>query len=141
MRTIDMESLSKQWNPISELLSPIKSPADYEDARTLLDQLIDEVGSDESHPLASLLYHLGKLVDDYECSDEELGDIGYKGDAISMIKFLMDQHGLKQMDLKDVFGSQGNVSEVLKGIRALNLKQIKKLAEKFHVDPSVFIDK
>ncbi len=140
MRLKDIESLSKQWIPVSELLSPIKNSIDYEEARTLLDQLIDEVGSDENHPLASLLYHLGKVIDDYENDMEELNSIGKKGDAISMIRFLMDQHGMKQTDLKDVFGSQGNVSEVLRGIRDLNLKQIKRLAEKFHVDPAVFID-
>lgn len=66
MRPMDIESLSKQWTPVSELLSPIKNSIDYEEARILLDQLIDEVGSDENHPLASLLYHLGKVIDDYE---------------------------------------------------------------------------
>jgi len=32
----------------------------------LLDQLIDEVGEDEDHPLASLMEVLGVLVEDYE---------------------------------------------------------------------------
>ena len=32
----------------------------------LLDSLIDEVGKDESHPLASLMEMLGVLVEKYE---------------------------------------------------------------------------
>ncbi len=140
MKTIDLDTLSHQWNPVAEILSPLNSEQDYEKARALLDQLIDAVGNDENHPLASLMYHLGYLIDDFETLDEMLNKIGSKGDAISTIRFLMDQHGLKQVDLIDVFGSQGNVSEVLRGIRDLNLKHIRKLATKFNVEPSVFID-
>lgn len=140
MKDHNIESLSKQWSPVAKLLRPIQNEKDYEEARQLLDQLIDEIGNNENHPLASMMYHLGNIIDDYEKTDEELGSLGKKGDAISVIQFLMDQHGLKQMDLKDVFGSQGNVSEVLRGIRELNLKHVKKLAAKFNVDPAVFID-
>jgi HTH-type transcriptional regulator / antitoxin HigA len=140
MKAQDIKNLSLQWAPVSGILSPIKTKKGYENAISLLDQLIATVGDDEKHPLASLMYHLGNLIDAYETKDKEIKKLGTKSDAISMIKFLMDQHGLKQADLKDVFGSQGNVSEVLRGIRDLNLKQIKKLAEKFHVNPSVFIE-
>ena len=140
MKTVDLEILSQQWNPVSELLSPLNSARDYKKTRFLLDQLIDAVGNEENHPLATLMYHLGNLIDDFEKSDETLNAIGSKGDAISTIIFLMDQHGLKQADLSDVFGSQGNVSEVLRGLRDLNLRHIRKLAAKFNVEPSVFID-
>jgi len=140
MKSYNLDRLIREWTPISTILSPIKNKKEVQKARTTLDQLIDAVGNNENHPLASLMYHLGNLIDDYENTDEELSDLGQKGDAISMIKFLMDQHGLNQTDLKDVFGSQGNVSEVLRGIRDLNLKHIKKLAEKFNVDAFVFID-
>ena len=33
---------------------------------SLLDQLIDEVGEDESHPLASLMEILGVLIEHFE---------------------------------------------------------------------------
>lgn len=33
---------------------------------TLLDSLIDEVGEDESHPLASLMEIVGVLIQNYE---------------------------------------------------------------------------
>ena len=86
------------------------------------------------------MYHLGNLIDDFEANDEEIKALGAKRDAISTIRFLMDQNGLKQADLADIFGSQGNVSEALRGIRELNIKHIKRLASRFSVDVSIFID-
>ena len=47
-------------------------------------------------------------------------------------------HGLRQSDLPEV-GSQGVVSEILSGKRALNLRQVQALAERFQVSPAVFI--
>lgn len=140
MKTYNLKELTQQWTPFSKLLSPPRNKRDYDETRALLDQLIDTVGGDEKHPLSTLLYHIGNLVDGYESGDEELKGIGNSGDAITMLKFLMDQHGLKQADLNYIFGSQGNVSEVLNGKRDLNLKHIKKLSKKFSVDASVFLD-
>ena len=34
-----------------------------------------------------------------------------------VLKYLMDAQGLKQSDLADIFGSQGNVSQILRGTR------------------------
>ena len=50
----------------------------------------------------------------------------------------MQEHGLKQSDLKEI-GSQGVVSEILSGKRALNIDQVKKISSKLHVSPLVFI--
>jgi HTH-type transcriptional regulator/antitoxin HigA len=48
----------------------------------------------------------------------------------------MREHGLKQTDLPEV-GSQGVVSEVLAGRRALNLRQVKALSARFRVPMDV----
>jgi len=40
--------------------------AEYDRIVSLLDQLIDEVGEDESHPLASLMEVLSVLIERYE---------------------------------------------------------------------------
>jgi HTH-type transcriptional regulator / antitoxin HigA len=47
--------------------------------------------------------------------------------------------GLRQGDLPEV-GSQGVVSEVLAGKRALNLRQVQALAHRFGVPMEVFAD-
>jgi HTH-type transcriptional regulator/antitoxin HigA len=51
---------------------------------------------------------------------------------------LMEQHGLKQKDLKDVFATPSIVSEVLSGKRELNKDHIERLSERFHVSPELF---
>jgi HTH-type transcriptional regulator/antitoxin HigA len=50
----------------------------------------------------------------------------------------MEEHGLTQSDLPEV-GSQGVVSDILRGKRELNVRQIRTLATRFHVSPAVFI--
>ena len=44
---------------------------------------------------------------------------------------------MKQADLADI-GSQGVVSEILSGKRDLNVRQIARLAQMFHVSPATF---
>ncbi|MGH9845328.1 MAG: helix-turn-helix domain-containing protein [Blastocatellia bacterium] len=52
---------------------------------------------------------------------------------------LMTERGLKQADLLPVFGSRSVVSEVLSGKRGITKKQVKALADFFHVSPELFI--
>lgn len=46
----------------------------YDELVRLLDQLIDEVGKDETHPLAKLMDMVGVLVERYE--DEHVAELG-----------------------------------------------------------------
>ncbi|MCA0452350.1 MAG: hypothetical protein LCI00_00020 [Chloroflexi bacterium] len=46
---------------------------DYDRLVSTLDQLIDEVGEDESHPLASLMEVIGVLIEKYE--DEHVPEL------------------------------------------------------------------
>jgi HTH-type transcriptional regulator/antitoxin HigA len=50
----------------------------------------------------------------------------------------MDEHGLTQSDLSEV-GSQGVISDILRGKRVLNVRQIRALAKRFQVSPAVFV--
>jgi HTH-type transcriptional regulator/antitoxin HigA len=99
-----------------------------------LDGLIDEVGEDESHPLASLMETLGSLIESYEA----LNIPEIEGDPIDTLKTLMEEHDLKQSDLHEI-GSQGVISEILTGKRQLNVRQIRLLSKRFSVSPSIFI--
>jgi len=58
--------------------------------------------------------------------------------GVQALKFLMEQHGLKQGDLHEI-GSQGVVSEILAGKRDLNIRQIRALSERFGVSPATFV--
>jgi HTH-type transcriptional regulator / antitoxin HigA len=74
------------------------------------------------------------LIEDFEQRQYRLPS----GKPIDVLHFLMDQHGLKQKDLVEVFGTPSIVSEVLSGKRNLNKDHIKRLSERFHVSPELF---
>ena len=110
------------------------SEKEYEQLVELLDEITDIVRDDESHSLAKMMDVIGVLVENYE--DEHFPEP--EGDPISVLKYLMEENELKQVDLTEL-GSQGVVSEILNGKRNLNLRQIKALSERFKVPASVFI--
>jgi HTH-type transcriptional regulator/antitoxin HigA len=99
-----------------------------------LDELIDEIGENEKHPLLPLMETIGSLIEIYE--NENLPEI--QSEPIEVLKILMKDHNLNQKDLPEI-GSQGVVSEVLKGKRLLNTRQIRELSVRFNVSPVVFI--
>jgi HTH-type transcriptional regulator/antitoxin HigA len=51
----------------------------------------------------------------------------------------MAANDLKQKDLVDIFGTSSIVSEVLHGKRQLTTEHIRRLSERFHVSPELFI--
>ncbi len=59
--------------------------------------------------------------------------------ASSRLRSLMEDHGLRQRDLLEVFGSGGIASEVVNGKRAISTSQAKKQAKKFHVPADLFL--
>jgi HTH-type transcriptional regulator/antitoxin HigA len=61
-----------------------------------------------------------------------------KASPAGVLRFLLDQHGLKQRDLAAELGGESVVSEVLSGKRKLNAAHIEQLSKRFHVSPAVF---
>ena len=123
------------WQKITPIVHMPKNDDDYDKLNSLLGRLLDEVANDESHYLISLVDTVSNMIEAYDAQD----NYDLKGTAIDALKFLMEQHELKQKDLSDVV-SQGVMSEILNGKRKLNLNQIKKLSIKFNVSPDTFID-
>ncbi len=115
-------------------LLTIHDEADYDRAVATLNELLDEIGTDEKHPLYGLLDTLGTMIAAYEDANLELPEAS-GGETLA---YLMEEHGLRQSDLPEV-GSQGVVSEILSGKRELNMRQIRALAERFGVSSAVFI--
>lgn len=129
-----LKETAKAWPKVSRSLAVPHNDKEYRQAVRQLDELIDEVGQNEKHPLASLMETLAIVIENYESQHfDELA-----GDSINSLKSLMEEHSLKQADLKEI-GSQGVISEILNGKRDLNMRQIKLLAKKFNVSPAVFI--
>jgi HTH-type transcriptional regulator / antitoxin HigA len=57
-----------------------------------------------------------------------------------LLRFLLEENGLKQRDLLEIFGAKSIVSEVINGKRAITKAQALKLAARFSVRPEIFID-
>jgi HTH-type transcriptional regulator/antitoxin HigA len=129
-----LEEISKLWPNIQNILSIPHAEEGYNRLVQLLDGVIDEVGDDESHPLASLMETLGSLIESYEAQNIP----GIEGNPIDTLKALMAEHDLKQSDLPEIAG-QGVISEILTGKRQLNVRQIKLLSKRFNVSPVVFM--
>lgn len=55
-----------------------------------------------------------------------------------VLRFLPEQHSLKQRDLAGDLGGESVVSEALSGKRKLNAAHIEQLSKRFHVSPAVF---
>lgn len=54
------------WPELGETVFVPHTDAEYQHLVALLDDLIDEVGEDEDHPLASLMEVLSVLIERYE---------------------------------------------------------------------------
>ena len=125
--------LQQSWSQVSDLLK-IQNEREYDLAVDRLNGLIDEVGTDERHPLYSLLDTLGALVHAWEEQHHPMNVVPGR----NVLRYLLDEHGLTQSELPEV-GSQGVVSEILNGRRELNVRQIRALSDRFGVSPAVFI--
>jgi HTH-type transcriptional regulator / antitoxin HigA len=131
--TLVNKELQFHWTNIAPLLI-IRNEREYNAAVKRLNELLDEIGDNEKHPLYTLLDTLGTLVHAYEEKNYPIPDVT----GAEVLRFLMDEHGLTQSNLPEV-GSQGVVSEILNGKRELNVRQVRLLAEKFKVSSAVFV--
>ena len=66
MQNIDLSKIASAWSSLSGTVFLPRSAEDYRRLVALLDNLIDEVGEDEGHPLASLMEIVGVLIQNYE---------------------------------------------------------------------------
>jgi HTH-type transcriptional regulator/antitoxin HigA len=131
--SVSTKELQDNWASIRRILT-IRNEREYDQAVKRLNGLLDEIGTDERHPLYGLLDTLGTIIHAYE--EEHFKDEDVSG--TEMLRFLMEEHGLNESDLKEV-GSRRVVSDILRGKRELNASQIRTLATRFHVSPAVFV--
>lgn len=129
-----LENIANVWPQIKNIFSVPHTETEYDTLVSMLDNLIDEIGENETHPLSSLMESLGNLIETYENKNIPI----LSSSPIESLRYLMEEHNLKQSELPEI-GSQGVVSEILKGTRNLNIRQIKKLSSKFNISPLIFI--
>ena len=106
----------------------------YEKSIDRLNELIDEVGVDEQHPLYDLLDTLGTVIYAYEEKHYPVPEC----DGIEALQFLMEEHGLSRDDLPEL-GTPDILSKILDGRQELTAGQIRLLADRFLVSTATFV--
>ncbi|MBA3246638.1 MAG: hypothetical protein H0T63_00980 [Pyrinomonadaceae bacterium] len=73
MQNLDVNRAMKAWPSLAETIFVSHTEKEYRRLVALLDDLIDEIGEDGSHPLASLMEIIGVLIGKYE--DEHMPEV------------------------------------------------------------------
>ena len=131
-----IQEASTEYRRIRRLvpLGVLRTETEYKKAVAVLDEILDEIGQNEAHPLADLAEALAVFIEAAEDVHADIPEVT----GPETVRTLMEEHGLSQSDLPEI-GSQGVVSEILAGKRELNVRQISRLAKRFGVSPAVFI--
>ncbi|MCC5615714.1 hypothetical protein LC605_11655 [Nostoc sp. CHAB 5836] len=66
MQSFNLNQTISAWSSIAENVFVPHTEEEYERLVEILDCLIDQVGEDETHPLASLMEVIGVLIENYE---------------------------------------------------------------------------
>ena len=113
-------------------ITPIRNEQDYQNALERLEVIFDAKRGTEK---GDELEILSILIDNYENEHFPIG----MPDPIEAIKFRMEQMGMKQKDLAEVFGFKSRVSEILSKKRKLTLEMVRKLNTTLHIPTEVLI--
>lgn len=110
----------------------LKTEDDYNKASMRLMEIFHaEQNSPESDELDLLIV----LVKDYDDKHYQLPEL----DALEVIKYKMQEMGIKVKDLELIIGSKGHVSAILSGKREITLKMAQKLKNYFGIPAEVFL--
>jgi HTH-type transcriptional regulator / antitoxin HigA len=136
MHTPEPAAILQAWLPFKELVgaTSIRTEEDYARVASLVNVLLDAIRDEEDHPLADVLDYLAVQVEAYEKEHITIPDAEPK----EVLRFLMDQHGLKQADLADC-APQSRISAILAGKRDISKETAKNLAKRFNVSTDIFL--
>jgi HTH-type transcriptional regulator / antitoxin HigA len=112
---------------------PLHDAAALDEAVAMIDRLLDR--RDLTPGEQDYLDVLSDLVERYE--DEHIPLPEVRG--VEMLRYLMEENDLKQVDLVPIFGTKSIVSEVLSEKRALALSHIQGLSAHFGLPADVFL--
>ncbi|MNC07557.1 Antitoxin HigA [compost metagenome] len=123
-----------------EFVHGIKTPADYERANDLLDELTD--GRELSKIEEKILVDLEGEILAYQRDSDQFRESNAAFEAtctpVQLIKDLMETLGLTGSDLPEI-GDKTAVSKVLSGDRPISHRMAFALAERFAMEPSAFV--
>lgn len=110
----------------------LKTEDDYAKASMRMMEIFQ---AEPNTPQGDELDLLMVLIKDYDDKHYQLPEL----DALEMIKYKMQEMGLKAKDLEPIIGSKGHVSAILSGKREITLKMAQKLKNYFSIPAEVFL--
>jgi HTH-type transcriptional regulator/antitoxin HigA len=112
-------------------------PKTEEENERLLDQVNRLMSKPELTPEEGrLLELLAAAIERFEQEHYPIPGVS----PVELLKFIMEEHGLRQRDLLEIFGRRSVISEVLAGARSITKEQAAKLGHRFSLHPSAFIE-
>lgn len=135
-RPSDLPELSQAWATLQSfaLIRTIRNEADFERMHSYANELSDEVGDDETHPLYSLFEIVMDIIDRWEDDHVVIPDSSPR----EVLRYLLEENGLKQKDLVEI-ASPTLVSDILSGRREISKKLARLLAIRFNTSIDVFV--
>lgn len=109
----------------------IDSDAELTPARAFVDRSMTSEDPDDIARLAAQ----ARLIAAYE--QEKWPQ--RRPNAAEVLRYLMDQHGLKRADLVPLLGTPGRVGEVLRGQKQLSLTMVQRLRARFRVPADLLL--
>lgn len=131
-----MAKLPKTYRELCGLLMPrkIHDDTELESAQEMIDALavLPSRTSDQNDYLETL----AELVEAYEEQTVKFA----KHSGLETLKFLLAENNLTASDLSRLLGTDISLGyRIMSGERGLTTKHIKKLAQRFHVGPEIFL--
>ena len=136
MPVIDAIDEKKYGRLLAKYLPAVIRSDDEHDrlAELLMKLALSDARTAEEDRLIELLE---RLVDDYD-ERRTKGSLDVLH-PLALLEHLMEEGGLKQVDLVDCFGSQSVVSAVMSGKRQINNAHARRLAHRFGLPLAMFL--
>ena len=118
-------------------LRPIHNDVELDHATKIIDLL---AGHDLNADQADYLDVLSTLVEVYENAHDPLDDPAISG--LDALRALLDEHGMRAADLARLLGVHRSMgSKMLKGERALTIRHLNMLSDRFKVSATLFLNR
>jgi HTH-type transcriptional regulator/antitoxin HigA len=118
-------------------LVPIKSQKQYDAAVAFVLRIAVQDESRLDSGQQAYLAALTQFVENYEQRHHRIEVADLK--PLDALKYLMQANGMKSIDLGRLLGSRSLASQILTGKRGLSKTHILTLAERFSVEPGLFL--
>jgi HTH-type transcriptional regulator / antitoxin HigA len=134
----EINQVLTRWEAFSSVaqgyLNPISSDDEFEATEALLDEIADRMSSANDPRYSALFRILMERVAAWEEEYVPMPEVTPQ----QTLRFLMEQHKLKQTDLIELV-DQSTLSKILRGERAISKALAANLAKYFHTSKEVFL--